>query len=198
MDALLVFSMLAASFMLGALPAAFVVTRWLVNADIRRLGTGNPGAANVFREVGRAAGISVATFDIGKGAAAVLIAGALLGRDAPMGALAGLACVAGHSFSPFMGWRGGAGLAPAMGSVIALLPPYALAAAMVGMPLLVATHNVGRSAAVGFVIALLLGFMGDVRGTTLAGAALMPLFVSVRTWVHNWRRDLTRMPPLFP
>ena len=59
------------AYLLGSIPAAYIVTRLATSKDIRQLGGGNAGARNVFREVGLGAAIPVAIFDVGKGAAAV-------------------------------------------------------------------------------------------------------------------------------
>ena len=75
------FIALIIAYLLGSIPAAYIVTRLATGKDIRQLGGGNVGARNVFREVGRGAGIAVGIFDVGKGAAAVAIAHWLL--DAP-------------------------------------------------------------------------------------------------------------------
>ena len=97
------FIALIIAYLLGSIPAAYIVTRLATGKDIRQLGGGNVGARNVFREVGRGAGIAVGIFDVGKGAAAVAIAHWLL--DAPelfvLGA--GLVVVAGHISSDSIG-----------------------------------------------------------------------------------------------
>ena len=110
------------AYLLGSISAAYIVTRLLTGKDIRRLGGGNAGARNTFREVGLAAAIPVAIFDVGKGAAAVAIASWLIGTSpyALFVLLAGLAVVAGHMWPVYLKFTGGNGLAAAIG-VLALL-----------------------------------------------------------------------------
>ena len=62
------------SHLLGAIPFGYLIPRWTEGVDIRSLGTGNPGTANVFRTVGLGAAIPVGVLDIGKGVAPVLLA----------------------------------------------------------------------------------------------------------------------------
>ena len=113
-------------YLLGSVPAAYLIAR-AAGANVYEVGTRNPGAANTFREVGRAAGAAVFGADVLKGALPV-IAGRLL--DAPLPAIAAGAAAAllGHWLPVFMRFRGGAGLATAIGSGVALVPLLALIA----------------------------------------------------------------------
>ena len=102
------------AYLLGALPTAYVLGRYVKRVDIRGLGTQNVGALNAYRQLGRRAGVIVLAVDSGKGAAAVLLGQAL---GAPDGALyfAALLATQGHNFSPFVGFRGGKGAATVLG-----------------------------------------------------------------------------------
>ena len=71
-------SLIAATYLIGSLPTAYLAARILSNADIRKLGDGNAGAANVYRNLGPKAGLAVGSIDIGKGALAVLLARVLM------------------------------------------------------------------------------------------------------------------------
>ncbi len=117
------------AYLLGSINSAYIVTRLVTGKDIRRLGGGNAGGRNVFREVGLAAAIPVAIFDIGKGAASVAIAHWLLGvpiyEPHLFVFLAGIAAVAGHMWSVYLKFTGGNGLAAAVG-VLAMVMPWAL------------------------------------------------------------------------
>ncbi len=114
------------SFCLGSIPFAVLIGRVFFKTDIREHGSGNPGTTNVFRTFGPAAGVAVLVLDVAKGAAAVavtraLVPGAVPWRDWILVASA-LAAMAGHSFSPFIGLRGGKGVATAAGAVAVLMP----------------------------------------------------------------------------
>lgn len=119
---------LVCAFLLGSLPFAVLVSRIFFKKDIRDFGSGNPGATNVLRTFGPAAGGATFLLDGLKGAAAVAIAAQLApgvwsadGRDWLMIASA-MAAIAGHSFSPFIGFKGGKGVATAAGAIGMLAP----------------------------------------------------------------------------
>ena len=96
------------AYLLGSIPFAYLAGR-ARGIDLRKVGSGNLGAANVFRTLGRRMGIAVMAADIGKGAAAVLIAKAL--TDDPWPAVAAGAAMAGHVFPVWLRFKGGKGVA---------------------------------------------------------------------------------------
>ncbi len=105
---------IVASYLLGSVPFAVVVTRLMRLPDPRQFGSGNPGATNVLRSGSRLAAALTLIGDAGKGAVAVALAG-LVGLTAGGAALCGLAAFAGHAFSVFLRLRGGKGVATACG-----------------------------------------------------------------------------------
>jgi glycerol-3-phosphate acyltransferase PlsY len=116
------------AFLIGSIPWAFIVVRVFWRQDIRSLGSGNAGATNVLRVFGTAPGLSVLFLDAAKGAAAVYLSTVLVptawgaaGQDW-LGTLGAMAAIAGHSFSPFIGFRGGKGVATAAGAITMLAP----------------------------------------------------------------------------
>ncbi len=109
------------AYLLGSIPAAYIVTRLATGKDIRKLGGGNVGGRNVFREVGLRAAIPVAIFDVGKGAAAVAIAHWVLDAPPPFVLAAGLAAVAGHMWSIYLKLTGGNGLSATIGVLSVLM-----------------------------------------------------------------------------
>lgn len=121
-------TVLAVAYLIGSIPFALILTRYR-GADLRRVGSGNLGAANVMRASGLPAGLTVALLDMAKGAAGVIVAGWL----APTGqapALAGVAAVVGHVYPVWLGFRGGKGVATACGAFSVLTPaavPIAIA-----------------------------------------------------------------------
>lgn len=125
-----------------------------MGVDIRTLGSGNPGATNVWRSVGFKMGLAVALLDIGKGAAAALI-GRWLGNDL-IGVLAGVAAMAGHWRPLFMRFgRGGKTVATTGGVALALALFPALAAAGVWiLAFLVTRYASVASIAAGFALPL--------------------------------------------
>ena len=109
----------ALAYLLGSIPFAFLAGR-ARGIDLRTIGSGNLGAANVFRTLGRSWGIGVMAADIGKGVAAVLIARAI--TDDPWPAVAAGAAMAGHVFPVWLRFKGGKGVAVGGGAVIGLMP----------------------------------------------------------------------------
>ncbi len=118
---------LAAAYLVGSIPVGPWLGR-LAGVDVQRHGSGNTGATNVARTVGRLAGIATLLGDALKGVAAVLTA-RLLVQDDWIAVAAGLAAVLGHSFSIFLGFGGGKGVATAFGMFVVLAPAAAAACA---------------------------------------------------------------------
>jgi acyl phosphate:glycerol-3-phosphate acyltransferase len=121
------------AYLIGSVPFALVIAKRWGAPDLRRVGSGNLGAANVLRTSGVTAGVLVALLDVGKGAAGVLLASRLDGSTATP-AVAGLAAIVGHIYPIWLRFRGGKGVATACGVFAALAPvalPIALAVFLV-------------------------------------------------------------------
>ncbi len=111
------------AYCIGSVPFALLLARrW--GADLRHVGSGNLGAANVLRASGVTAGVLVAALDVAKGAASVLVA-ARASADSPTMAAAGMAAIVGHIYPVWLHFRGGKGVATAAG-VFSVLTPAAL------------------------------------------------------------------------
>jgi glycerol-3-phosphate acyltransferase PlsY len=109
------------AYLLGSVSSAVVIARIMGLRDPRDVGSGNPGATNILRYGGKAAAILTLAGDILKGVIAVLIARALTTDDVII-ALTGFAAFLGHLFPVFFGFRGGKGVATALGVWLALSP----------------------------------------------------------------------------
>jgi len=120
---------LISAYLLGATPVGYIITKLIKGVDIRTLGSGNPGATNVLRSVGAAAGIATFILDALKGYLAVVIAVKLTGNaHIYWWLLAGLCAVCGHIWTVFLGFKGGKGVATACGVFFALMPAATFAA----------------------------------------------------------------------
>jgi glycerol-3-phosphate acyltransferase PlsY len=137
-------------YLLGSIPSAYLITRLIKGGDIRRMGGGNVGGLNVFREVGAWPAIAVGVIDFGKGAAAVAVAKWGLGVPDAYVLLAGLASVIGHNWMVWLKFSGGKGMGATIGALMVLLPAYGYAlqlgifCAVIIIPLLL-TRNVALS-----------------------------------------------------
>ena len=137
-------------YLLGSIPSAYIATRFIKGGDIRKMGGGNVGGLNVFREVGLWPALAVGLFDASKGAAAVAIAKWGLGVPDAYVLLAGLAAVIGHNWMVWLKFSGGKGMGATIGALIVLLPAYGYAlqlgifAAVIVVPLLL-TRNIALS-----------------------------------------------------
>ena len=131
---LLDFSAVVIGYLLGSIPAAYIVARLQKGIDIRDVGRRNMGAANVFREVSPLAGIAVWAIDVAKGSATILIAQALCTSE-PWVLIAGFTAVLGHNFPVYIGFKGGRGAATTMGIFLVLTPvAMAITFALLAIP----------------------------------------------------------------
>jgi glycerol-3-phosphate acyltransferase PlsY len=116
----------ALCFLAGALPFAVWIGKFFFNKDVRKFGSGNPGATNTLRTLGPKPALAVLILDIAKGSLGVLLPffflqnGLLLKEEAM--ALGGGIAILGHIFSPFLGFKGGKGVATTVGVMVALNP----------------------------------------------------------------------------
>ena len=114
-------SIVVASFLIGAIPWGYVAGKASRGIDLRTVGSGGTGATNVLRTLGPRASAAVALLDILKGLLPVLFARSA-GFDSLWVAAAAVATVVGHCWSPFIGFKGGKGVATGAGAAIALFP----------------------------------------------------------------------------
>src|SRR6476660_6027504 len=116
------------AYLIGSVPFALLLARRWHVADLRQVGSGNLGAANVMRVSGVTAGILVALLDMTKGAASVWLAGRFT-TSTVVPAAAGVAAIVGHIYPVWLRFRGGKGVATACG-VFSLLTPLAVPPAL--------------------------------------------------------------------
>ncbi len=125
------------AYVLGSIPFGLILAKKMADVDVREWGSGKVGATNVLRSAGRRVAILSGLLDILKGAAAVLLAGLIIGKTyVAIGSfgfgpllgqvLAGLAAVVGHNWSIFLKFRGGSGVATFFGGWLALFPMVAI------------------------------------------------------------------------
>jgi glycerol-3-phosphate acyltransferase PlsY len=111
-------------YLLGSIPFGFLIVKLTQGTDVRKVGSGNIGATNVYRK-SRWAGILTLLLDGGKGYLAVLIA-AWLGGDRQWQSIAAVSAIIGHIFTIFLGFKGGKGVATGCGAYLAVSPSAVL------------------------------------------------------------------------
>jgi len=123
--------LIPAGYLLGSIPFGYVIVKLTKGADVRESGSGNIGATNVNRVAGAGAGAATLLLDVAKGYLAVWLADRMSGGNVNWMALAGLGAVAGHMFPVWLKFRGGKGVATALGVFVPLCWMAVAAAAVV-------------------------------------------------------------------
>jgi len=166
MDILIIAAFLLAAYLLGAIPTAVWVGKSFYGIDVRQHGSGNAGATNTFRVLGKKPGAFVMLADILKGWAATSLANVLVMLEviSPeklilFKIIMGILAVIGHIFPVYVGFKGGKGVATLMGMVLAIQPVAALICLAIFMVVLLVSKYVSLGsmmAAIAFPLLLLL------------------------------------------
>jgi acyl phosphate:glycerol-3-phosphate acyltransferase len=160
---------LLAGYILGSLPFALWISR-ARGVDILKVGSGNPGMTNVWRTLGWKPALPVAALDTAKGAAAAW-AGLTLTASPLWSLLAGIAAVLGHSFSFWIGFKGGKSVLTAFGVFLFLSPLASLGAFLVWVVVMSLFRYVSLASILAALVLPLLVFL-----ETSAGHAVSPVF----------------------
>ncbi len=180
---LVIFLILLGGYLLGSIPTGVLVTR-RYGIDLRQVGSGNVGATNVGRALGKKWAIFVLIGDAAKSAVPMLLVRDLMGQPASAAWIVsgvGLAAVLGHMFSVFLRGRGGKGVATALGAALALAPLPALCCLGVYLLIFLITRlsSLGSLAGIlGFPVALYVS--GDRKPASLFLAATIAVLVVAR------------------
>ena len=154
-----------AFYLIGSIPFSYLITLLLTGKDIRKMGSGNVGATNVFRTTGRLPALLALAFDFLKGVLCVWLASRYFGNQSSM-ALAGLLAMIGHSFPVFLRFQGGKSVATGAGSFL-LIAPLAIACTLC-------------------VFALSLGIFRIISLGSISAAIAFPVFA----WIFGARDGL--------
>jgi len=142
---------IAVSYFLGSIPFALVITKLFKGVDIRKLGSGNVGATNVYRTVSKPVGVIVLILDAVKGFLAVAVISGIfykMGPNEPVISLelfrilSGAASICGHNWTIFLRFKGGKGIATSTGVLLALAPKALLISATVWFIVVLISHYV--------------------------------------------------------
>lgn len=178
------------SYLLGSLPSGYLVGKWVAGVDIRREGSGNVGATNVFRVVGKGWGVGVFLFDLVKG----LLAVTLIARWIPatfdlffISLACGLATIVGHTWTIWLGFKGGKGVATSAGVFLGLAPLAAGTALLIWILLFIWKRYVSLASLGTAVIFPLLVF-GFYRGEEFF-VYLFPVSLTLAVFIGYTHRD---------
>ncbi|QNJ32488.1 glycerol-3-phosphate acyltransferase (GPAT) [Synechococcus sp. PROS-9-1] len=175
------FFSLLLGYLLGSIPSGWLAGRWLKDIDLRELGSGSTGATNVLRQVGKGPALVVFLIDVGKGAAAVLIARAL-GLGDWIQVLAGLTALAGHIWPVWLGFKGGKAVATGLGMFLGLAWPVGLASFGVFMAVFSLSRLVSLASVLAAITLPLLMAAGSGSKANLVVALVAMLLV---LWRHR-------------
>jgi glycerol-3-phosphate acyltransferase PlsY len=186
------------AYLLGSIPSAVWIGKFFYGIDVRQHGSGNAGATNVFRVIGKKAGVPVLFFDILKGWMAVKVSyfvGDMLGREEFIGLqlTLGAAAIIGHIYPVFAGFRGGKGVATLLGVTMAIHPLSAAVGIGVFMLVLFISDYVSLSsilAGLSFPVSLMILF--PCSSSTLVLFSLLTPALLLVTHQKNIERLIRR------
>lgn len=172
--------MLLAGYLIGSIPFGVMISR-AKGVDLSKVGSGNVGATNVKRALGWGWALAVFALDVGKGLAPALAAMNLVdAHRVEWGFAAGLSAVAGHCASPFLKFRGGKGVASALGALLGSTPFVGSSAFAVFLVFMAAYRIVSLASIIASIAILPFDLMFNVPPLVIAGHALLIAFVIVR------------------
>lgn len=184
--------LIGAGYASGAVPWGIVLGRLAAGTDLRRHGSGSTGATNAFRVLGWRVSLAVFALDFLKGFLPVIVAG-FIGLDGWWLTLVGVATVAGHCWSPVLGFHGGKGMATGAGAAAAMYPwvllVFPLMVLIVALTRYVSLASIIGSLAVSAVV-LSLGLLGYLSWSVAMAIVAITAIILVQHH-GNIRRLLT-------
>ncbi|MGB9612935.1 MAG: glycerol-3-phosphate 1-O-acyltransferase PlsY [Candidatus Margulisiibacteriota bacterium] len=186
------FAYIFLAYLLGSIPFGVIVSK-IWNIDIRRYGSGNIGATNVFRVLGIVPGAIVFILDLLKGALAVYL-GYWLGGDPLLILFLGVSAIFGHMYSIFLGFKGGKGAATGLGVLLGIAPEIFLISSIFAASVIALTRyvSIGSITSAFLVVALMSLFHKPISYTI--ASFLVAIFVLIRH-LPNLKRLLQGTEP---
>ncbi len=182
------------AYLLGSIPTGYILG-YCSGVDVRKAGSGNVGATNVARVAGKKLGLFTLIGDVAKGIIPVYVARSM-GFDDTMTALAALSAFLGHLYPVFLKFKGGKGVATALGGLAALAPEATAVLLVVFLIVFIASRYVSLASMVAAAAAPAAVWLMDYPPSVTALAATMALYI---IWRHrdNVRRLLSGAEPKF-
>ena len=177
------------AYLVGSVSVGDVVAR-VSGVDIRSVGSGNPGTANVYRQVGPRSAAAVFVIDLAKGAAATVPL-YFLDLSVWAGMLGAGAVLAGHFFPLFWGFKGGTGMMVGVGATIGFLPLGAVIAVPFGAAYAMRTKDMARAGVAFLLVTLIAGAMVHQSVFGAVAVVLITLAVGVKSYLQydHWRQS---------
>ena len=170
------------AYLLGSIPFGYLLVKIFRHQDIRATGSGNIGATNVLRSGSKGLGIATLLLDLGKAFLAVKIAQHLAPANYDLAVVAAVAAILGHVFPVWLGFRGGKGVASALGVFLALTPAAAACTFAVFLVVVLITRYVSFASMVGSATFPLFGlyFVPLRTPIVIGGFVFIPLLIIVK------------------
>ena len=184
-ETFIVISLALGAYVLGSVPTAYILVRWMEGEDIRDVGSRNVGALNAYNRTGAWAGLLVLVVDTAKGVLAVA-APRLLGVDASVLFITTPLVVAGHNWPVFLNFRGGKGAAAIFGISLVIVPWLTVITAAPSILVMLLLRNVVLGAAFGFILLNTLLWVTG-QGAEQVGLCLLLTLLVTGTYVLNVR-----------
>jgi glycerol-3-phosphate acyltransferase PlsY len=203
-DSVYVLPWLIFGYLMGSCPTGYVLVKLVKGEDIRRFGSGNIGATNVARVLGKKWAVTTAVVDMLKGGAAILIAMAFGHRDPALLAAVGTAGVIGHDYPVWIGFKGGKGVATTIG-VIGCFDFFSPLPALVGGAVWFVTREISCVVSLSSMVALWASAVFiALRGMSAPYVVCGIFLAALTTWRHreNIKRIMAgnenKVNPFFP
>ena len=169
----------AISYLLGSIPNGLILGKAIWGVDLRQHGSKNIGATNAWRTIGKAGGISIFVLDFLKGAISAYL-GLHLGGSELAGVLCGILAIAGHSWSVFLAFKGGKGVATGLGVIAALMPEVTLIVFAVWFAIVYFTGYVSLGSIVGAALVPILTLFFGLHTEFLILGLIAAVFIIYR------------------
>lgn len=169
----------AISYLLGSIPNGLILGKTIWGVDLRQHGSKNIGATNAWRTIGKAGGISIFVLDFLKGAISAYL-GLHLGGSELAGIICGLLAIAGHSWSVFLSFKGGKGVATGLGVIAALMPTVTLIVFAVWFAIVYFTGYVSLGSIIGAALVPILALFFGLHTEFLVLGLIAAVFIIYR------------------
>ncbi len=180
------------AYLLGSIPFGYLLVRFVRHEDIRTVGSGNIGATNVLRSGSKGLGIATLLLDLLKAYVAVVFARHLAPANYDLAVGAAVAAVLGHVFPVWLGFRGGKGVASALGVFLALVPMAALVSLAVFVVVVLLSRYVSLASILGAAVMPIAGIaLAPVRSPMVIGGFIFLSLLVIVKHQANIRRLLT-------